>query len=1045
MSFQYLSEDQRARYRRFLTDPSPEDLERFFYLDAVALAEVGKKRGPHNRLGWAVQWGTVRMLGTFLADPGDVPHVAVEYVAEQLGVADPSCIKNYPERLPTQHEHAREIRGLLGYREFADAEAEVRTFVASRAAQTRDSRRELFDRAVLWLIGGRVLLPGITTLAPLITSVRAEQLAAINDHLVEQTPLEMRRELLGTLVVPEGKKVSPLEWMRTAVAKVSGTGMKEALDRSSAVWAFGAGAVDAGGVAPVKLTELAAYGMHAKAPKIAQLKGTRRVATLLATMRHLEGVSVDDALLLFDLLMATKLLAKANRDEKNAKLKSLPRLRKAALQAESALRAALDTPMTQPGQPAHDEAGPPGAGPVMRVTTAQEMIARIALVVPIEQLEAALAVIREFLPAEQDDADLAWRAELTNRFASVRGFVELLAETVPWGGTDAGTPVIAALRALPRVLAYGKHAGARHIEAHKDLVSGSWRRLVYGNPGLGDRQIDRQAYTFCVLEVLWSALRSKDVYAVGAGRSGDPRARLIPDALWSVHSGSILTALGLDADPGAHLRKLAGDLGEVYRELAGSLDANPAVTIRGGRLSPAKLEAAPLPEAYPVVHDAVMKMLPRIDYPELLLEVHGHTGMFDAFGHISGSTSRRADLDISLAALMVARSCNLGLGPVVKAGDPALGQHRLIGVEKGYFHHEGMGAASGKLIEAQAGIDIAREDWGGGLVASADGLRFVVPVRSLYGRPNPHYFGQSKRSKGATWLAVVSDRVMGLGGLLVPGTMRDSLFILDALHRLDAREQPEILTTDTASYSDIVFGLFAICGYQFAPRISDIGDAQQWWIDPADVGLAGKRTTPSANGYGRLSELDLRRVNIALIKQHWPQMLQVAGSLVTSKVRAYDLIRMMTADGRRTTGLGRAFAHYGRIFKSMHLLHVAHLEDYRRMMGAQLNVGEGRNGLARAVFFANLGQLRRGYERGMEDQLGALGLGLNAIVYWNSLYIDAAVKKLAAGGMKISPEIRAHLSPLQWEHINFHGTYPFNRPELPGRLRDLRDPYADDD
>ena len=147
---------------------------------------------------------------------------------------------------------------------------------------------------------------------------------------------------------------------------------------------------------------------------------------------------------------------------------------------------------------------------------------------------------------------------------------------------------------------------------------------------------------------------------------------------------------------------------------------------------------------------------------------------------------------------MVARSCNLGLGPVVKAGDPALGQHRLIGVEKGYFHHEGMGAASGTLIEAQAGIDIAREDWGGGLVASADGLRFVVPVRSLYGRPNPHYFGQSRRSKGATWLAVVSDRVMGLGGLLVPGTMRDSLFILDALHRLDAREQPEILTTDTA-------------------------------------------------------------------------------------------------------------------------------------------------------------------------------------------------------------------------------------------------------
>jgi hypothetical protein len=66
------------------------------------------------------------MLGTFLSDPRDVPHVAVEFVAEQIGVDDPSCIKQYPERLPTQHEHARQIRGLLGYREFADAEDELR-------------------------------------------------------------------------------------------------------------------------------------------------------------------------------------------------------------------------------------------------------------------------------------------------------------------------------------------------------------------------------------------------------------------------------------------------------------------------------------------------------------------------------------------------------------------------------------------------------------------------------------------------------------------------------------------------------------------------------------------------------------------------------------------------------------------------------------------------------------------------------------------------------------------------------------------------------
>jgi len=72
-------------------------------------------------------------------------------------------------------------------------------------------------------------------------------------------------------------------------------------------------------------------------------------------------------------------------------------------------------------------------------------------------------------------------------------------------------------------------------------------------------------------------------------------------------------------------------------------------------------------------------------------------------------------------------------------------------------------------------------DWGGGLVASADGMRFVVPVRSLYARPSPLYFGRGKRPRGATWLNVVNDQVMGIGGLVVPGTLRDSLFILEGL------------------------------------------------------------------------------------------------------------------------------------------------------------------------------------------------------------------------------------------------------------------------
>ena len=78
----------------------------------------------------------------------------------------------------------------------------------------------------------------------------------------------MRRELVATLIVPDGKKVSVLEWMRTPVTQAVGHGDVRGV-RPVGVRAgdSGTGAVDCGAVAPVKMTELARYGVHAKAPR----------------------------------------------------------------------------------------------------------------------------------------------------------------------------------------------------------------------------------------------------------------------------------------------------------------------------------------------------------------------------------------------------------------------------------------------------------------------------------------------------------------------------------------------------------------------------------------------------------------------------------------------------------------------------------------------------------------------------------------------------------------------------------------------------------
>ncbi|WUW03117.1 transposase [Streptosporangium sp. NBC_01469] len=232
--------------------------------------------------------------------------------------------------------------------------------------------------------------------------------------------------------------------------------------------------------------------------------------------------------------------------------------------------------------------------------------------------------------------------------------------------------------------------------------------------------------------------------------------------------------------------------------------------------------------------------------------------------------------------------------------------------------------------------------------------------------------------------------------------------------------RPKILT--------IVFGLFAICGYQFSPRIADLGDTRLWRTNTRAV-------------YGPLDAMSRHTIRLDRIRAHWCDMLRVAGSLTMGTVRAYDLIRMLSADGR-TTGLGDAFAHYGRIFKTLHLLQFISDSGYRRMIGTQLNVQEGRHRLARKICFGNRGQLRQRYREGMENQLGTLGLALNAVVWWNTLYLDAAVKQLREQGFPATEDMCARLSPIRYDHINFLGRYAFTRTDLTTGLRPFHEQAA---
>jgi len=98
MPVEFLTDEEAAAYGRFTGPPSQADLDRVFFLDGDDLELVGRHRGEHMRVGFALQLTTVRWLGMFLEDPLDVPGEVLDFIAGQLGMAGPSQVKRYTKR-----------------------------------------------------------------------------------------------------------------------------------------------------------------------------------------------------------------------------------------------------------------------------------------------------------------------------------------------------------------------------------------------------------------------------------------------------------------------------------------------------------------------------------------------------------------------------------------------------------------------------------------------------------------------------------------------------------------------------------------------------------------------------------------------------------------------------------------------------------------------------------------------------------------------------------------------------------------------------------
>jgi hypothetical protein len=554
--------------------------------------------------------------------------------------------------------------------------------------------------------------------------------------------LAQQAHLESVLTVPDGSRTSRLDQRRTGPVTVSGPALVQALLRLQVVRDVGIVLPTAARIPPRRLASLARVAGTAKVTAINRRPAMRRLATLAAFVHGLEATAHDDALEGLERLVRD-LFGQAVTADPKARLRTLNDLDQAATTLAGACQMLRDSALPDAQRRTH-------------------VFAKI----PRDLLEQAREDVRSLVRPLDDVSCQEW----PGRYRPIRRFLPTLLNHLRVGASPAGEPVVAAFNWL-------RAHGTRHTpgnDAPREVISKPWQRSVLRNSD----ESDMRAYTFCVLDELHTALRRREVFVTPRWRDADPRAGVWTGTEWAAARPLICRTLGLSPDPQPTLAALAEDLDQTSRAVAARLPVHPAVRFEPAgdntELILSSLDKRDEPPARLALRPAVTAVLPRVDLPEILLEVAARTGCTDAFTHVTERTARATDLPTSLCAVLLAEACHTGPEPLIRHDVPALRRDRLFWIEPHDIRDETLIAAHATLVSAPNRLPLAQA-WGGGEIASADGLRFLVPIRTVHAGPHPKDCGVGR---GVPWYNLMSHQFSGLNAITVPGTLRDSLVLL---------------------------------------------------------------------------------------------------------------------------------------------------------------------------------------------------------------------------------------------------------------------------
>ncbi|MCY4757279.1 Tn3 family transposase [Pelomonas aquatica] len=976
-----LTPAQREQLLAFPTDEA--ELIRLYSLSETDQAFLKAHRGIHNRLGVAVQMAYLRFPGRPIARDETPYPTLLAMVAAQIK-APVSAWSLYAERDQTRRMHAIDLIRWLGLRQLdAGTHRSLAQWLLPIAMQS--TQGPVLVQALIEEMRRRgIVLPPIGTLERLCAEVHTRAQRRIFKLLTQPLNDTHCAELDALLDIHKGGPITTLTWLRQPPGKPNAKMIMSHISRLKILRALALPENIGRDVNADRLLRMAREGAQMSVYQLKEYEPLRRHATLVAITLDVSATLTDQILDLHDRLIGTFFTRSKHKHKDRFAADGK------ALNAKVRLYADV------------------GAALIAARKNKDDAYAAIEKVLSWAEFERSVQEAKGLARDEAFDST----ALMSEFFGQLRRYTPAFLDLFEFRAAPVRQRLLDAIDVLRKM----NRTSAQTVpaDAPVDFFKPSWQRFVMTGDG-----IDRRFYEIAAVSELKDALRSGDVFVAGSRQFKDFDEYLLPQSLFNQQQTEGRLDLSVPTEVSAYLDERLTLLREALSETnrLAAADELPFVKLddKGLKVSPIEDETPPQAK---VLKAQAYAMLPRIKITDLLLEVISWIDFTQQFTHLKTGDSAK-DRTLLLTAIL-ADAFNLGLEKMAEAC-PGVTATKLSYLVAWHVRTETYSKALAELVNFHHRLPFSKH-WGDGSTSSSDGQRFKAGGHAEGSGYRNAKYGDDP---GVLFYTHVSSQYGGFHIKVINGPVRDATHVLDGLlyHESDLRIEEHY--TDTAGFTDHIFGLCPVVGFTFAPRIADLKDKR--------IFVPGK-----AEDWPALSTLIGGNLNVKSIEQVFDDVRRLGASIKQGTVTSSLMLRKLSAYPRQNS-IAIGLREMGRIERSLHTLKWLREPEYRRRVGAGLNKGESRHKLARAVFFHRLGEIR---DRAFEDQqnrASGLNLVMQAITIWNTVYLDRAIQALRQH-QTIDDSMVSHISPLGWHHVNLTGDYSWaqDKQPSPGEFRALR-------